>query len=168
MSNIAPQDDNNKKVLIAIIVAVVVLLLVTIPTVIVLLQDDGGGEGSGSGGDSVTDNDEIDPDDYTDTDETIKGTYTLSIEAGITGSASYAFDGNNVIHKYTSKEGELITVEYTYVIAKNGRGDKIIKFTDISTEETKHHEFYTGTYIDQTPFISINDSWYFLQSESEK
>ena len=157
-------DDKHKNLIIAISVALIILILVAIPTIIVLLNDDGGSTddpiGDGIG------NDDIDPDNYTDTDEIITGTYSLNINgSGVAGSAAYAFNGNTVIHTYTD-DGELITVEYTYVIAKNGRGDKIIKFTEVGTDEMKYHDFYDGVYIDKTPFISINESWYYLQSES--
>lgn len=156
-------DEKNKNIIIAISVALIVLILVAIPTIIVLLQDDGGTNEDPSS-DSLGSNGEIDPGEYVDTEETLTGKYVLSVDNG--GSAFYTFDGSNrVIHVYT-KDNEQITVEYTYVIAKNNLGNKIIKFTEIGTEEMNYHEFYTGTYIDKTPFISINESWYYLQSES--
>lgn len=172
MSKLVPMDEKNKKIIIAISVALIVLILVAIPTIIVLLNDNGD-PGEKPDGDSLGDGGEINLEEYVDTDEIISGTYSMSINgSGVGGSAEYAFNGKNVIHKYTD-DGAEITIEYTYVIAKNGKGNKIIKFTEVGTEEMEYHEYYNGkgpVQIDGVwktkEFISINDSWYYIESES--
>ena len=134
---------NNRNALIVAVI-VFVLLLTLIPILITQLA----GNGNGST-------------DTPDTGKILSGTYSLDIANA--GSSRYVFDGNKVTNVYNG-----ITVEYTYVIAVEN-GAEVIKLTTTDqngAQKTTTHEFYEGKMGDKA-FISINDSYYYLQESAE-
>ena len=142
---------NNNLILTSVIIFA--LLLVLIP---VILQ----GCATGSGGNNGVNNDSG-LTDTPDTGKIISGTYSLDIANA--GSSRYVFDGNKVTNVYND-----ITVEYTYVIAVEN-GIQVIKFTatdESGAQKTTTHEFYEGS-MGEKKFISINDSYYYLQESAE-
>ena len=133
---------NRNAMIIAVII--VALLIAVIPIVITQFTN---------GEDTVSD--------IPDTGKELSGTYALEIANA--GSSKYIFDGNKVTNVYNDT-----TVEYTYVIAREG-GVDVIKLTTVDedgVQKTTTHEFYEGAMGDRA-FISINDSYYYLQENAE-
>ena len=100
-------------------------------------------------------------DDSENTGRILSGTYALEIQNA--GSSKYFFDGNRVTNIYNDT-----TVEYTYAITVEN-GVEVIKLTttdESGNPKTTTHEFYEGSMGDRT-FISINDSYYYLQENAE-
>lgn len=144
----APKGD--KRILIIVIALATALLLV----------------GAGFLIDHLLEVDE--PQNVADTGETLDGEYSLSMSAGaFATSASYSFDGRKVTEKYyDTSTREIVTKEYTYVIAIVN-GEKVIKLTPADgSGTTTSHGFYTGTF-NGKPFISINEEKYFKVEEAE-
>ena len=130
----------------AMIVAVIIvaLLIAIIPIVVTQFTNDDSGVS-----------------DVPNTGKVLSGTYALEIQNA--GSSKYIFDGNKVTNVYNGT-----TVEYTYAIALEG-GVEVIKLTSVGedgTQKTTTHEFYEGAMGDRV-FISINDSYYYLQENAE-
>ena len=79
--------------------------------------------------------------DSPDTGERLTGTYEWSLGPNA-GSSTYTFDGDRVVNEYYVG-GELVVLEYTYVISVEG-GVETICLTDITTGRTAKYDFAKG------------------------
>ena len=146
------QKIKNNQLFIPFIFAGVVLLLVLVPIIINIATAEPPAK---------------EPENIADTGLVIEGSYGINPSAGaFSGSSTYKFDGNTVTNTYTD-EGEIVTIVYTYVVAIEN-DVRVIKLTtkdEDGKDVTTTHEFMTGKYND-TPFISINDVYYYLIDEA--